>query len=67
MEKNNETFINNFCNEIESLNMYDHLDKRLNLDLNDNYELLAGLIKYACEKHLPKFKVKYNKKKTFFF
>ena len=35
--------------------------------LNDNYELLAGLIKYACEKHLLKFKVKYNKKKNIFF
>ena len=32
MEKNNEAFINNFCNELGSLNIYDHLDKRLNLD-----------------------------------
>ena len=43
-----------------------HLDKRLNLDPNDNYELFAGLIKYAREKHLPKIKVKYNKKKHSF-
>ena len=33
---------------------------------NDNYELFAGLIKYAREKHLPKIKVKYNKKKHSF-
>ena len=67
MEKNNEASINNFCNELGSLNIYDHLDKRLNLDPNDNYELFAGLIKYAREKHLPKCKVKYNKKKHSFF
>ena len=34
MENNNEASINNFCNELGSLNIYDHLDKRLNLDLN---------------------------------
>ena len=31
MEKNNEASINNFCNELGSLNIYDHLDKRLTL------------------------------------
>ena len=69
MEKNNEASIDNFCNELGCLNIYDHLDKRLNLDPNDNYELFAGLIKYAREKHLPKIKVNYmyNKKKTLFF
>ena len=41
MEKNNEASINNFCNELGSLNIYDHLDKRLNLDPNDNYELFC--------------------------
>ena len=56
-----------FAMSLDSLNIYDNLDKRLNLDPNDNYELFAGLIKYAREKHLPKIKVKYNKKKTFFF
>ena len=66
MEKNNEASINNFCNELASLNINDHLDKRLNLDPNDNYELFAGLIKYAREKHLPKIKVKYNKKNIIF-
>ena len=66
IEKNNEASINNFCNELGSLNIYDHLDKRLNLDPNDNYELFAGLIKYAREKHLPKIKVKYNKKNILF-
>ena len=66
MEKNNEASINNFCNELGSLNINDHLDKRLNLDPNDNYELFVGLIKYARKKHLPKIKVKYNKKKHSF-
>ena len=44
MEKNNEASINNFCNELGSLNIYDHLDKRLNLDPNDNYELLGVIL-----------------------
>ena len=65
-EKNNKASINNFCNELGSLNINDHLDKRLNLDPNDNYTLFAGLIKYVRQKHLPKIKVKYNKKKHSF-
>ena len=56
MEKNNEASINNFCNELGSLNIY-VLDKRLNLDPNDNYALFVGLIKYARENHWPKIKV----------
>ena len=60
MEKNNEVVvINNFCNELGSLNICDHVDKRLNLDPNDNYELFAVLIKHAREKHSPKIKVKF--------
>ena len=66
MEKNNEVVvINNFCHELGSLNIYDHLDKRLNLDPNDNYELFAVLIKHARVKPLPTIKVKYYKKKFF--
>ena len=45
MEKNNEASINNFCNELGSLNIYDHLDKRLNLDPNDTMNCLLGLYK----------------------
>ena len=41
IEKNNEASHKYFCNELGSLNIYDHLDKRLNLDLNDNYKLFA--------------------------
>ena len=62
-EKNNEASIYNFYNELGSLNIYDHFDKRLNLDPNDNYELFAGLIKYARKKHWSKIKVKYNNNK----
>ena len=43
MEKNNEAFINNFCNELGSLNIYDHLDKRLNLDPMITMNCLLGL------------------------
>ena len=28
MDNNNEASINNFCNELGSLNIYDHLNKR---------------------------------------
>ena len=41
----------------------DKLDKEQNIDHNNNYELFAQLIKYAREKHIPRVKVRYQKKK----
>lgn len=63
IEKRDDVSVNNFITELESLNIYDKFNKQLNIDPNNNYELFAHLIKYAREKHLPKVKVRYKKKK----
>ena len=53
----------NFIDELACLNILDKLDKRPNIDANNNYDLFAQLIKYAGEKHIPRVKVCYQKKK----
>ena len=56
--------MDNFIDELASLNILDKPDKRPNIDPNNNYELFAQLIKYAREKHILKvIKVRYQKKK----
>ena len=55
--------MDNFIDELASLNILDKLDKGQNIDPNNNYELFAQLIKYAREKHIPRVKVRYQKKK----
>ena len=49
--------------ELAFLNILDKLDKGPNIDPSNNYELFAQLIKYAREKHIPRVKVRYQKKK----
>ena len=51
----------NFIDELACLNILDKLDKRPNIDANNNYDLFAQLIKYAREKHIPRVKVCYQK------
>ena len=41
--------MDNFIDELASLNILDKLDKGPNIDPNNNYELFAQLIKYARE------------------
>ena len=47
---------------MKDLNIYDQLDKQLTSDPNANYELFNGLLNNARAKHLPKKRVKYQKK-----
>ena len=54
--------INNFVNELKDLKIYDQLDKQLTNDPNANYELFNDLLNNARAKHLPKKRVKYQKK-----
>ena len=46
-------------NELKDLNIY---DQQLTSDPNANYELFNGLLNNARAKHLPKKRVKYQKK-----
>ena len=62
-EKKDQLSMDNFIDDLASLNVLDKLDKGPNIDPNNNYELFALLIKYAGEKHIPRVKVCYQKKK----
>ena len=62
IEKRDEHSMSKFVNELISLDIYEKLDKQLNSDPNNNFEVLSQILKYAREKHLPKKKVKYQKK-----
>ena len=63
IEKRNQLSMDNFIDELASLNILDKLDKGQNIDPNNNYELFAQLIKYARKQHIPRVKVRYQKKK----
>ena len=54
--------MNNFINELKSLNIYDQLDQELTGDPNENYQLLSSRLNAAREKHMPRKRVKYKKK-----
>ena len=62
IEKRDERSMNNFINELKSLNIYDQLDKELTGDPNENYQLLSSRLNAAREKHMPRKRVKYKKK-----
>ena len=62
IEKRDEKSMNNFINELKSLNIYDQLDKELTGDPNENYQLLSRRLDAAREKHMPRKRVKYKKK-----
>ena len=47
---------------MKDLKIYDQLDKQLTNDPNANYELFNDLLNNARAKHLPKKRVKYQKK-----
>ena len=42
IEKRDERSMNNFINELKSINIYDQLDKELTGDPNENYQLLSN-------------------------
>ena len=63
IEKRDQLSMDNFIDELASLNILHKLNKGQNIDPNNNYELFAQLIKYAREKHIPRVKVRYQKKK----
>ena len=54
--------MNNFINELKSLNIDNQLDKELTGDPNENYQLLSCRLNAAREKHMPRKRVKYKKK-----
>ena len=62
IETRDERSVNNFVNELKETNIYDQLDKQLTGDPYANYELFNSLLNNGREKHLPKKRIKYQKK-----
>ena len=62
IEKGDERSMNNFINELKSLNIYDQLYQAVTCDPNENYQLLSSRLNAAREKHMPRKRVKYKKK-----
>ena len=63
IEKNDPRSIQNFVDELEELNIYDKLQKSVNSDPEENYDIMLKLLSTAKEKHLPKKMVKFDKRK----
>jgi len=63
IENRDEVSINKFIDELKILNIYEQMNKTINSNPQDNYEVFSLLVKYAKEKHLPKKEVKFNRKK----
>ena len=63
IEKNNAASIQNFIREMQTLNVYDELNKSIDSNPEHNYKVLLKSIKDSKDKCLPKKVVKYNKKK----
>ena len=63
IETYNESAVQNFIDELKSLNIHDQLNNTMMHDPQKNYEIFSQLVKFAKEKHLPKKRVKYDKKK----
>ena len=61
IEKNNAASIQNFIREMQTLNVYDELNKSIDSNPEHNYEVLLKSIKDVKDKCLPKNVVKYNK------
>ena len=62
IEKNNAS-IQNFICEMKTLNIYDKLNKSIDSNPEENYEVFLKLIKDVKNLCLPKKVVNYNKKK----
>ena len=51
-EKNDKVSIKRFADELKNLNIYDKMNKNINCCPQDNYEVLASLVKFAKEKNV---------------
>ena len=54
---------NNFIDELKSSNICEQLQDHVDSNPQDNYELFHRLLQNAKDKHLPKKRVRYDKKK----
>ena len=62
-EKYDEISLQQFDIKLKKLNIYKHLNKKIDSGPQANYEIVSKFVKRAKDMYLPKRKVKYNKKK----
>ena len=65
VENMNPKSINNFKSALSKSDVYEKLDKSLDVNPDSNYDILATVIADAKVKHIPKKTKKFNKKKHF--
>ena len=63
LERHDDQSLNNFIDELKSSNICEQLQDRVDSNPQDNYELFHRLLQNAKDKHLPKKRVRYDKKK----
>ena len=63
LERHDDQSLNNFIDELKSSNICGQLQQHVDSNSQDNYELFHRLLQNAKEKHLPKKRVRYDKKK----
>ena len=63
LERHDDQSLNNFIDELKSSNICEQLQDHVDSNPQDNYELFHRLLQNAKEKHLPKKRVRYYKKK----
>ena len=63
LERHDDQSLNNFIDELKSSNICEQLQDHVDSNPQDNYELFHRLLQNAKDKHLPKKRVRYDKKK----
>ena len=63
IQVNDPDSIQNFVNELDELNIYNHLQTAIGSSPDVNYDTMLELLSTVKDKHLPKKWVKFNRKK----
>ena len=63
IKTNDPQSIQNFVNELDELNIYNHLHIAIDSSPDVNYHTILKLLSTVKDKHLPKKMVKFNRKK----
>ena len=63
LERHDDQSLNNFIDELKSSSICEQLQDHVDSNPQDSYELFHRLLQNAKDKHLPKKRVRYDKKK----
>ena len=63
IETKDDVSLNNFITEVSNMNISELLNRNINANPTENYELFSRLVQEAKTKHLPIKRIKFNKYK----